>query len=371
MNRQLLYRRTPAARPGGFTLVELLVAVTIIAILATVVLSALGSARIAARRMKTKSTIAKLHNIVVPMYESYQTRRVPINITGLPPVTAAQLRLQALRHFMRWEMPERLSDIVNPASSPPVPADETASVIVSAVRPDTGATVNMSIQRSGLARSFFRRYLRNPPPDATYASAELLYLMVTTANPDARDQFHDNEVGDADGDGWREFHDGWGNPIQYVRWAPGFIGSDLQAEVAVSNVAPPPLFVMDASRTAQAAVGDHDPFDPFKVDMDPTPYDPLTGAPDDNTKARGWHLVPLVYSAGPDGVYDINDRLDSAGATYAYINSPYIEDLTASTQVSSVIGTPTDLDNTSVTATGTADGELGHYDNIHNHRLED
>ena len=56
----------------------------------------------------------------------------------------------------------------------------------------------------------------------------------------------------------------------------------------------------------------HDYFDPLKLDM------PATS----NPTPRGYQLTPLIYSAGPDGIWGINyappvmtDPYDSAGAS--------------------------------------------------------
>ena len=81
----------PAAR-RGFTLVEMLVVVVILTMLAALVVLALRGAQESAREAKTKATIAKLHNIIRTIYESYRTRRVPFD-TLRPdtfPLAAAQ-----------------------------------------------------------------------------------------------------------------------------------------------------------------------------------------------------------------------------------------------------------------------------------------
>ena len=51
--------------------------------------------------------------------------------------------------------------------------------------------------------------------------------MFVTSDPEAREQFNESEIGDVDEDGCPEFIDGWGRPIMFLRWAPGF-RSDLQ-----------------------------------------------------------------------------------------------------------------------------------------------
>jgi prepilin-type N-terminal cleavage/methylation domain-containing protein len=117
-------------RRGGFTLVELLVVMAIIAILASLFLGGMMVAEENARVQKTKATIAKINNIVMARWDTYRTRRVPITVGTTPPfvnyfsntfvsgsnpipaqtVIAAQ-RLDALRELMRLELPDHWSDV--------------------------------------------------------------------------------------------------------------------------------------------------------------------------------------------------------------------------------------------------------------------
>jgi prepilin-type N-terminal cleavage/methylation domain-containing protein len=60
----------------AFTLVELLITVSIIAIMASMVLFAVYSAQEMAKTQKTKALIAKLDAIIKAKYETYKTARV-------------------------------------------------------------------------------------------------------------------------------------------------------------------------------------------------------------------------------------------------------------------------------------------------------
>ena len=111
-----------------------------------------------------------------------------------------------------------------------------------------------------------------------------------------------------------EILDAWGNPIEFLRWAPGFV-SPMQE----GNVATQP-----------------DPFDPFK--LYPTHFS----------------LVPLIYSAGQDRKYDITP---GGGVNYASL-MPTPNDPWYSLTAAAPIGTPTDSDG---------DGSISHTDNVTNH----
>ena len=199
--------------PRGFTLVELLITITIIGILAGISLGALGAARETARASKTKSTIVKLDRIVMAKYESYRTRRVPVDTSGMRPIDAARVRLDAIRDLIRMEMPERWNDVLNG----PVNFAPGLEPVHSIAAPCIVAAVSAEVQQQ--------------QPDATeFGPAECLYMFVTT-DPEARAQFNESEIGDADGDGWPEFHDGWDRPIMFLRWAPEFTSSDIQPAI--------------------------------------------------------------------------------------------------------------------------------------------
>jgi hypothetical protein len=166
----------------------------------------------------------------------------------------------------------------------------------------------------------------------TYASAECLYMIVMS-DPEAAAQFHRDEIGDTDGDSLPEFLDAWGRPIRFLRWPAGFIsGNQGDSDLQVGD-----------------PTNHHDPFDPNKID------------------SVAYALYPLIYSAGPDGKYDINigkDNTSGQNLTHSYVAplDPYAPDPN-----NYLIGQPLDDD---VAPTGNPTEHLDHYDNIHNHRIE-
>ena len=97
----------------------------------------------------------------------------------------------------------------------------------------------------------------------TNASAETLHLLVSVGSldTDSLESFRNDEIGDVDDDGASEFLDGFGRPIHFLRWAPGYFRERGQTAVA-------------------------DPFDPYRF-----------GGRGGNDS---FQLMPLLVSAGPD-----------------------------------------------------------------------
>lgn len=298
-------------------MVELLVTITILAILSAMILFALASAAELGREAKTKSTIAKLNAIVMQKYESYRTRRLPISTAGKQPLPAAVARLDALRELMRMEMPDRWTDVYDGNSALPA--------------------------RPAVSNAYLRalkRYIGASPlpalsdPLYQHQGAECLYLLVTLGldDSDVMEQFNSNEIGDADGDGFPEFLDGWGQPISFLRWAPGF-PSPLQEGIPYKG-------------------NQHDPFDPLQV------YKTANG---DFPNGLYPPLTPLVYSAGPDkklGIVAENDAPLTAPFHYGTTgpkNNPYEKGIGSSPKY--FIGTPDPTTDT-------------YIDNITNHDIE-
>lgn len=331
--------RIRSLRPKGFTLVEMLVTVTIVAILASMVFAAMTAAENTAKMAKTRATVAKLHRLIMARYESYKTRRIPVdmslradqNMPINPPLSLAemaQVRLDAIREIMRMEMPERAADVTyRPDGGSVAPFSSSGWQKIS---PNTS---QRKVPPSSVYEAYYaywqqqasqgRRWPTGQANDAE--SAECLYLIVTMSCPGGREQFAENEIGDTDGDGWPEFIDGWGRPIYFFRWAPGFI----------------PLYNADTTLQSGDGVRQHDPFDTQGIDPQIQPNQP-----------RGFQLIPLIYSAGPDGVSHMmpgtnyNALILSSGKRDPYVLNS---------------GRPGDVNGPTA---------LKHFDNIHNHRMD-
>jgi len=243
----------------GFTIVELLVVAVIMAILAGLTLAGLGRVRHRAKVDKTKSTIRKIHEIIMPQYESYLRRRVPF-ASSANARTNALNRLIAIRRLMVREMPDNWNDVFEN---------------VAAVNALTGANAYLA---TGPVRAYAAS--KTPAYITANASAECLYLVVSRgcSEPYVMEQFRQDEIGDTDGDGAPEFLDGWNQPIIFIRWAPGFSASPGTPGVRSAPLSP----VGTGFSVIQSADPEryHDPFDPLRVD------------------AAGYALVPLVASGG-------------------------------------------------------------------------
>lgn len=227
----------------GFTLVELMVTLVIIAILSSLSLAGLNGARQRSKLAKTQSTLRKLDDEVSPLYDSYLRRRITtVPIAGLSPSLA---RLCNKRLLIAREMPDVWHDVF-----------------------DNPAVVNSgsdSFLKTAAVRSYaaVKNSIASPRRD-DYGNAECLFLIVsrsgmTNAGIEA---FRADEIADIDQDTAQEFVDGWGRPIRYIRWAPGF-SSPIQ-----------PLDTPDP--------------------MDVTQESGTSGN-------RDRKLVPLIFSSGPDG----------------------------------------------------------------------
>ncbi len=295
---------------SGVTLIELLITMTIMAIIAAAILGTAAAAIESAREKKTQSLIAKIHTLLMERYASYETRRIDVDpritqaidqwvaLAGTPAEVRvrsaargqmlADARLLGLRELMKKEMPDRQTDV------------EHMTLVLTQPPP--------------LAQTYFRRLQQLKAAGEAMSPAECLYLVVmnSTGDGEARTLFSKQEIGDVDGDGAPEFVDGWGNAIGWIRWPAGVV-SDLQ-----------PLNA-DGTRPGES---DHDPFDPYRRDS-PSVTGPAIGlyptaaagqrnvnfqttyqvnmrnrmqqATPAKSHLLAYRLTPLIYSGGPDG----------------------------------------------------------------------
>ncbi|QEG34492.1 hypothetical protein Pr1d_17720 [Bythopirellula goksoeyrii] len=357
-----LYTHSPFRTPhsafrSGVTLIELLIAVAIIATLSAVFLGASRSAMESARAARTKTTIAKLHTLLMEQYASYMTRQVDIDIpSGTDPQVRNDLLVIGRRELMKYEMPDRWSDVdllANPLNKPTSTAQGSR---------DRSTVVLRNVP--AVARMYYRRFekaLATTNNDMgkvnQNGSAECLYLtiMLLTGDGEARTLFSPQDIGDTDEDGAPEFLDGWGNPIRWVRWPAGF--------------------ALKSSLMTGDTDSDHDPFDPFHRDSVDEPTNPkqppVSSYPSqlqgfvsrlrDNNPA--FRLVPLIFSSGPDGIGDVSTRTDNItdpSTADPYYLDPYTWDTTYNAyQFGSTGDNPDD-----------PDGDDNSIDNIHNHVID-
>jgi prepilin-type N-terminal cleavage/methylation domain-containing protein len=325
-----LHRLPPSAFPRhrqALTLVELMVAIAIMGILASLLLGAAAVASEVARNARSKSLIARLHTLLVERYDGYRNQRVelkpfaqsdsadlrtllttrygfnmPADLRPLPggdQRVVAMARLAGLREIMRLELPDRWSDVVGwndggvtglTASAPP-PSDTDVLPAVTAVDLQNRLWLVQNVPL--LTTVYARRYATmqqagvNGEKARENESAECLYLIIMNATGDgeARGMFKPNDIGDTDEDGAPEFIDGWGKPISFLRWAPGF---NSDAQLSMASLQRQQAKTNGDALVAQAILDDHDPFDLFRLD-NPTA-----------ATLRGWRLVPLIVSGGGD-----------------------------------------------------------------------
>jgi len=349
----------------AFTLVELLIVVSIISIIAGMSMAALMGAAEEGRRTRAKAQVSKIDQLISEKWNGYRFRQLPIRIpSGTRPMYSTRMRLDVMRELQRLEMPDRLSDVMdNPVS--PVPAVQDPNVPTTPPQPVPAV---MRSYRRKIPANVVAAY--NAGQNNTYDQAEMLYLILSEMRDGDRSAlsfFMSSEIGDADQDGLNEILDPWGTPIMFLRWAPGYsratISEDVKPGDPLSNYlqAPAPLPTVGVS-TFQIPAGQvaPDSFDPLKCDprWDPNSLQGKSGF-------KPFLLRPLIFSAGPDKVHDIymEDystifRYSQTATTTGVVNDPYCP-LTASGN-NVWIGSPADYSN---------DG-LQNGDNITNHGLE-
>jgi hypothetical protein len=324
----------------------------IIAILAGLALSALSGATELAREQRTRAIINKLDQLIMDRYESYRTRAVPVpratrTAAMASPRIAALNRLNVLRELMRMELPDRVSDVVDgPVTGIPPPS------VWQGYRRRAFAALG-----AGWATSW----------TVEHQGSECLYLILASmqdGDKSALDFFTPDEIGDTDGDGMKEILDGWGQPIEFIRWPSGFTIENGALTTQTSKYEIRKVHG-ESVRVCHAP----DPFDPVHVDER---WKKMLNRP------ACFYVRPLIFSAGPDRKYDIAQKLsDKNGNAFRYAappppdnptddplvkNDPYINTSRLSFAASQLLpGTPDDANG---------DGELSYMDNITNHYLE-
>lgn len=299
--------------------------IAIIAIIAGMVVTGLASATNQARAARTRSQITKIDTLIMERYESYRTR--PVRVTASTnTITAAQNRVSAIRELMRLEMPDQISDLCTAAERIDLESGDgqldaftsltDANRAVLAIVPSVTCSYKRLANRNGIAQG--------KAWTTGNQGAECLYLILSTmkdGDKSALDYFQPDEIGDTDEDGMKEILDGFGRPIVFMRWAPGYAqmpGTDGQWGVAGTdddgNGTTDDIFEAGwpgsddiLPLTLQTRIAVKHPTND-DIEFAPDPFDPLRVDPRlgdaDNTNDT-YYLKPLIFSAGLDKLYDI------------------------------------------------------------------
>ena len=313
-------------RPG-FTLVEMLVVMVILATMGGMVVAAVQGVSTTIRESRTKSIIASIDSVIQEQYEAYKYRPLPVEIpdfsadigTGTSGGTvqsleilaneAARVRLLMVRDLQRMELPERYTDIstdpstIRAAATRVIEDSGTGEIRRQDVVADRRRTFRVSwygytggVTSSNDLPSKMAAYRDRLPGTETteFQSAECLYLIMSNAfvaGTPAISMIPSANIADTDEDGVPEILDGWGNPLGFVRWPVGFDD---------------PNELLDTTKP--------DDFDLFRSDFayangtNTTPSSAaVVGAIDVNkhtspfVNLKPWSLRPLIVSAGDDG----------------------------------------------------------------------
>jgi prepilin-type N-terminal cleavage/methylation domain-containing protein len=178
---------------SGFTLVELLVVIIIVALLSALTLGALRTGGIRAKEDSARSFIVHISDSLLELFEELDDQGMASRTT----VSAANTHDGAVSYDIRWQLPVSRLD---------------------AFQRRLGNLASKSIQQCGDSLppfgSMYNSYGQNI--GAANESAECLYMIMTQTGyfADFLETLHETQVADTDGNGLNEFVDTWGTAIR-------------------------------------------------------------------------------------------------------------------------------------------------------------
>jgi len=323
-------RRSPLR--AGFTLVELLIVIALIALLAGLTLRVAVGVINQGRESATKSTLQKIQRLLNSRLEVFNRR-----YGGNDP--SSLYRLETTPEYV---LAGNL--IVGYSGNQPRLATGNVRRILarkllyikyfpqSARELDQGQQTELfdAVVRLGGTNA-------NTDVEAEISSSEILHDLVvnSTSLGDVGvglDSFLDSEIADTDGDGLREFVDGWQRPIRFYRWPmllfyPGFQPGNNIADTLdrIQNLSPTAdqALLLIQSLPVNTSLANHlarDPQDPLNLlggspefaegGLMPQGSNQIRMLGSDGRRIAGFHFpgtfhCPLLVSAGPNGKFGL------------------------------------------------------------------
>tara|TARA_B100000700_G_scaffold236404_1_gene262290 strand:- start:741 stop:1910 length:1170 start_codon:yes stop_codon:yes gene_type:complete len=313
------------AAQQGFTLIELLISISIVSLLATVLVAGMSTLQRQAQIRRAEQQVQKIDQLLMTRFQDLINKPLPIQFPSLGPnPTPAQIafrKFQILvcrRELMRMELPDRITDVTN----------------VNYVFNDLSTNTQYSMMTPGSTNAFRRKAVLNANLGNTWTEdhqgSECLYLILSIMqdqDANALDFLFPSEIGDTDGDGMLEVLDAFGNPLGFLRWAPGISArSGVDGRWGTPNVDDNNDGIID--NALEFGMGVHDDYRSFSgiqgVDPGDSPdWTDVGGADyrlfDLNPSNDPYHLHPLICSAGPDdefGMYGLGINPGTPGFSY-------------------------------------------------------
>ena len=364
-------------RRSGFTLVELLVVIAVIAILSSMLLVGLWGVAENARVSRTRSVIQRIDTYVRARWDAYMDRRIGVQMLGplrlprfpseveymriLDPTGSnaaairadrfraygrfvAYVRLAAIREIQRMELPDRKADLMTPrelgvgvpAMLVPDPTDPRTNLVPPVLRNQMTVVLDsvpalwqtyrakaQSLVQAKFGSSADWRTTWTP----THETAECLYLILSTMADDERsalEWFKESEIGDIDNDGMPEILDAWGTPITFIRWPSGFVKE---------YTAPPQHFLISFLPYSELMSGDqaweedgttfdphfHQPSDPGASLLVSLDWQNAGGSDDPFDPLK----VDLRWYDAPNARFGVETPFSGNGTYHAWNNDPY------------------------------------------------
>ena len=200
----------------AFTLIEVLVVITIIALLITILGVTVTTSIRKAREAATTALLVKIDALLGDRIKGFEratksrdfqmivnNTKLSVEAAGVYGVSPKFIAARARKDFYRQLFPQRFEDLA--------PQDTNGNGVNDALEAVPGVNLTVLMTQIG------------PTSRHPTESSELLYFALTRMQsfgvpPVSESEFGDTEVRDTDGDGLMEFVDGWEQPLRFYRW---------------------------------------------------------------------------------------------------------------------------------------------------------
>jgi prepilin-type N-terminal cleavage/methylation domain-containing protein len=319
------YTKRDSVQRAGFTLLEILIVIGIIAVLVALIAAATAQIMLSVQKSASESTVQRVNEQMLSSYKDVNdqltTEQIPLSVLQMAGNDTARAKVIWRKLRFKQEFPQSYAEAIFPwavGGNPlPVTSGGLPQFISLSDLPPKPAYVRALIAAGLLPPNFVpANYVPTPlqplppgfgqDPEGEMGACLLMALSINRrgTNFDAEAALGPSAMKDTNGDGLKKIVDYWGKPLAFYRWpwANPDIATSTAAQATDRDPDDPYMLLQDAKWNNAASYAAQLGVYQFEQLCHPISIKDSQG---NYLAPKVYYMLPTIVSAGPNGQFGL------------------------------------------------------------------